>query len=198
MNAVGDFKKHLNPGQVYRRAELEQWSNAVDRHLKQFVNNGVLQKMSRGLYYCPAQASFGDVPPEDKDMVRSFLKSDDFLLTSPNFYNSLEVGTTQLYNTSVVYNHKRHGKFTLGGKVFDFRLKHKFPSKLTREFLFVDLLNNMNKLAEDRQKVMRSVREKMFQMRDRSLKRAVNSYAGERAKKIFNNWLAQGSMEYAV
>ena len=197
MNALEELKNHLKPGQVYRRAELEQWSKAVDRHLKQLVKGGVLQKMSQGLYYCLAKASFGEVPPQDEYLVRSFLKSDDFLLTSPNFYNSLGVGTTQMYNTRVVYNHKRHGKFTLGGKVFDFRLKHKFPSKLTKEFLFVDLLNNMNELAEDRQEVLRRVREKTIQLQDRNVKRAVNSYGGERAKKIFNNWLAQGSMEYA-
>ena len=61
MDALEDFKKHLNPGQVYRKAELEQWSKAVDRHLKQLLQGGVLPKMSQGLYYCPAKASFGYV-----------------------------------------------------------------------------------------------------------------------------------------
>ncbi|RYG31935.1 hypothetical protein EON81_21775, partial [bacterium] len=37
-----------------------------------------------------------------------------FLVTSPNAYNTLGVGTTQLYNKKTVYNHKRHGNFTLG------------------------------------------------------------------------------------
>jgi hypothetical protein len=36
-----------------------------------------------------------------------------FLLTSPNAYNTLGVGTTQLYDKTVVYNHKRHGHFML-------------------------------------------------------------------------------------
>lgn len=100
--------------------------------------------MSQGLYYYPSKASFGEVPPEDEKLVTAFLKSEDFLLTSPNLYNSLSVGTTQLYNTCVVYNHKRHGRFELGGKVFDFRLKHKFPKELSEDFLLVDLLNNLN------------------------------------------------------
>ena len=104
MNALEELKKHLKPGQVYRRADLEQWSTAVDRHLKELVEEGVLQKMSQGVYYYPTKASFGAVPPEDEKLVGAFLKSDDFLLTSPNFYNSLSVGTTQMYNTCVVYN----------------------------------------------------------------------------------------------
>ena len=197
MNALERFKKHLKPGQVYRRADLEPWSKAVDRHLKQLVADGTLQKMSQGLYCCPAKASFGEVPPKDEELVRAFLKSDDFLMTSPNFYNSLGVGTTQLYNKRVVYNHKRHGKFVLGGKVFDFRLKHKFPKKLTKEFLFVDLLNNLNELAEDRQEVLQYTREKILAARAQQIKRAVNAYAGERAKKMFNNWLVR-ELEHAV
>ena len=104
MNALDELKKHLKPGQIYRRGDLEQWSAAVDRHLKQLVNDGTLQKMSQGLYYCPAKASFGIVPPEDEKLVRAFLKSDDFLLTSPNLYNSLGVGTTQLVLSSSFWN----------------------------------------------------------------------------------------------
>ena len=190
MKTLDSLKKHLKFGQVYRRADLTQWSKAIDRHLQYLVKEGFLQKMSPGLYYCPAQASFGEVPPEDEEIVRAFLKSNDFLLTSPNLYNSLGVGTTQLYNKRVVYNHKRHGNFTLGGKDFDFRLKHKFPVKLTKEFLFVDLLNNLNDLAEDRQEVLKYAREKTLQDRGQ-MGRFINSYGGERTKKLFSNWLRQ-------
>lgn len=197
MRTLDGLKKHLKPGQVCRRADLGQWSNAVDRHLKQLVEEGTLQRMSQGLYYYPAKASFGNVPPEDEKLVRAFLKSDDFLLTSPNLYNSLGVGTTQLYNKRIVYNHKRHGQFELGGKVFEFRLKHKFPKDLSREFLFVDLLNNLNELAEDREDVLQSVKEKVLEEPEPQMKRTVNAYAGERTKNIFNKWMTEESLAHA-
>ncbi len=200
MNALERLKKHLKPGQVYRRSDLEQWSSAVDRHLKQLVEEETLQKLSQGLYYYPMKASFGSVPPEDEKLVRAFLKSYDFLLSSPNFYNSLGVGTTQLYNKRVVYNHKRHGSFKLGGKVFDFRLKHKFPKELSKEFLFVDLLNNLNELAEDRDDVIKNVKEKVLGELEESelqMKRAVNAYAGERTKTLFNQWISEESLALA-
>ena len=196
MKTLENLKKYLKPGQVYRRADLEQWSKAVDRHLQHMVKEGFLQKMSPGLYYCSKKASFGEVPPDDNQLVRAFLKSNDFLLTSPNLYNSLGVRTTQLYNKRVVYNHKRHGRFTLGGKVFDFRLKHKFPEKLTKEFLFVDLLNNLNDLAEDRQEVLKYAKEKTLK-ESGSMKRFIDSYGGERTKKLFSNWIKQESMSHA-
>ncbi len=191
MNALNELKKNLKQGQVYRRVDLERWSTAVDRHLKQLVDDGTMQKMSQGLYYCPARASFGSVPPEDEKLVRAFLKSDDFLLTSPNLYNSLGVGTTQLYNKRVVYNHKRHGLFVLGGKEFDFRLKHKFPGELSEEFLLVDLLNNLNELAEDRENVLRSVKGKMLKEPVSQMRRVINAYAGERTKTLFNQWMSE-------
>lgn len=197
MNALESLKKHLKPGQVYRRSDLEQWSNAVDRHLKQLVEGETLQKLSQGLYYYSVKASFGNVPPEDEKLVSAFLKSDNFLLTTPNLYNSLGVGTTQLYNKRVVYNHKRHGQFMLGGKVFDFHLKHKFPRELSRKFLLVDLLNNLNELAEDREYVLQNVKEKVLQESESQMKRVFNAYAGERTKTLFNQWMLEEPLAHA-
>jgi len=57
---------------------------------------------------------------------------------------------TQLYNKLVIYNLKRHGLFKLGNKVYNFRRPNRgFPNVLTPEFLLVDLLNNLDELAED-------------------------------------------------
>ena len=195
MKALEELKKHLKPGQVYRRSDLVQWSNAVDRHLKQLVEEETLQKLAQGLYYYPTKASFGNVPPEDGKLVGAFLKSENFLLTTPNLYNSLGVGTTQLYNKKVVYNHKRHGQFMLGGKQFDFRLKYKFPKELSEEFLLVDLLNNLNELAEDREELLKSVKEKVLEEPESQMKRSVNAYAGERTKTLFNQWLSEAPPE---
>ena len=74
----------------------------------------------------------------------------NFLLLSWNEYNTLGLGLTQLYNRAVVYNRKRHGAFMLCKRVFDFRRPARgFPKKLTREFLLVDVLNNLNELVDE-------------------------------------------------
>ena len=93
MTAVNKLKRHLRPGQVYRRADLLPWSNAVDRHLKQLVEEGTLTKLSGGLYYCPRLTKFGAAPASDEKLVEAFLKDHRFLLTSPNAYNALGVGS---------------------------------------------------------------------------------------------------------
>jgi hypothetical protein len=56
--------------------------------------------------------------------------------------------TTQLYDKTVVYNRKRHGDFSFGGRKFAFRVKPAFPKSLTKEFLLGDLVNNVDQLAE--------------------------------------------------
>lgn len=186
MTALEKLRKYLKSGQVYRRSDLTQWSKALDRHLKQLTEDGTLQKLSQGLYYYPLKASFGNIPPEDKKLVCAFLKSEDFLLVSPNLYNTLGVGTTQLYNKSVVYNRKRHGAFILGGKVFEFRLKKTFPKRLSKQFLLVDILNNLDELAEDRESVLQNAKKKILKDSGSQMKRIVKMYASQRTKKMLN------------
>ncbi len=191
------FKKHLQEGKVYRRADLAQWSNAVDRHIALLVKEGFLEKLSAGLYSVPKKSVFGMVPPEDESLVRSFLKEDDFLLTSPNAYNSLGVGTTQLYNMRVVYNHKRHGEFELGGRKFFFHSKHRFPKKLTQEFLLVDLVNNLKNLAENRDEVLKNVLAKAQTMDLKRLRQSVVNYGNAKTKTLLASLVNQQEFSHA-
>ena len=79
----------------------------------------------------------------------------------------------------------------LGGKEFDFRFKHKFPKELSEEFLLVDLLNNLNELAEDREDVLQSVKEKVLKKSKSQMRRTVNAYADERTRTLFNQWMSE-------
>ncbi len=193
MKRRDQLKQHLKPGEVYRRADLVKWSKSVDRHTRELVNEGTLKKLRHGLYYCPKVSTFGEVPADTAQLVETFLNDDDFLLTSPNTYNTLGLGTTQLYNTRVVYNHKRHGVFELGGHQLEFRMKHKFPRKLSEEFLLVDLMNNLKSLAENQETLRLRVSEKARQMEPKKLKRAVKRYANAASKKYFESVLAHAT-----
>ena len=198
MSALNELKRHLRPGQVYRRADLLPWSNAVDRHLKQLVEEGTLTKLSGGLYYCPRRTSFGAAPADEEKLVEAFLKDHRFLLTSLNAYNALGVGSTQLYNETVVYNHKRHGRFKLGKRAFYFRVKPHFPSKLSEEFLLVDLVDNLDRLAEHKPSILERVKKQAQSTDHKALKKAVREYGGLKARKFFEPLLAQGAMPHAT
>lgn len=189
MKKMENLKQHLKPGKVYRRADLEFWTNAVDRHLQQLVKDGALQKLSGGLYYVPRETSFGKAPAEEHELVRTFLKDDRFVVTSPNDYNALGVGTTQLYNTRYVYNYKRHGDYKLGNRMFHFVRKPYVPNKVTREFLLVDLVNNLKHLAEDQPMLLENIKKKVKEMNTKSLKNLVHNFGSPGTKKLFSSAL---------
>lgn len=197
MSTAQNITKHLRPGEVYRRADLMRWSKAVDRHIKQLTEKGTLVKLSGGLYYCPRQTAFGSAPAAEHKLVAAFLKDDRFLLTSSNAYNALGLGTTQLYNETVVYNRKRHGRFELGGRVFDFRAKSYFPKKLTEEFLFVDLVNNLDELAEDSGSLLTRLRNKASSLNKSTFIKAVKEYGSLQTKKFFLNMIENTNTRHA-
>ena len=180
----------LRPGRVYRREDLEPLSTAVDRHLQELVSAGRLTKLARGLYHAPRKSAFGAVPPADEELVAAFLKERNFLLFSPSAYNAAGLGTTQLYNRTLVYNHKRHGVFTLGSREYDFRIKHRFPRRLSTEFLFVDALNNLGELAEDEATVLARARQRAGKMDVAKLKRALEQYGVRVTRKRVTGWLS--------
>ena len=181
-----NLSNNLKPGRVYRRDMLLSYSKAVDRDLLRLLKKSEIEKVGAGLYYKPKTSRFGDLPPNDKELVKAFLRDDQFLLLSWNEYNSLNLGLTQLYNRTVVYNYKRHGVFTLSNKEFDFRRPARgFPKKLTPEFLLVDLLNNLNELDEDHEKIKTTIKEKMTPDLLIKVKRLAKAYGKINSQKFF-------------
>jgi hypothetical protein len=175
---------HIKPGRVYRRSDLEFFSTAVDRHLNQLRNAGALKRLGKGLYYVPKESKFGLVPPDDKELVKRFLMDESFLLLSPNAYNSLGLGATQLYNTTWVYNHKRRGEFKFNGKTFIFKTKSAFPKNLSQEYLVVDLLNNLKELAEDPENLVTTFLSRLKDFDPKKLMVATQLYGSGFTKKL--------------
>ena len=188
-SAVSRLAKALRPGRVYRREDLKPLTTAVDRHLQEMVSAGRLTKLAHGLYYAPRRCAYGLLPPTDEALVAAFLKDDDFLLFSPSAYNAAGLGTTQLYNRTLVYNRKRHGVFQLGSRQYDFRVKPRFPRKLSPEFLFVDALNNLSELAEDSDDVLQRARPQALKLDATQLRQALVRYGTVGTRKRVSGWL---------
>ena len=160
MKNAEKLKKEMVPGRVYRRQELEGFSTAVDRDLKTLVDAGEVRKLGSGLYCRPKKNALGSEPPDASELVRAFLKTDDFLLTSYNHFTDLGLGLTQVHNAYVVYNHKRSGEFELGGRRFKFRVVPAFPKTLSKEYVLVDLMNHLKKLPDDVSNVRENLRRR--------------------------------------
>ena len=120
-------------------------------------------------------------------MLKAFLKSDDFLVMSLNSYNALGVGTTQLHNMQLVYNHKRDGRKKLGGMSYYFIKSRQFPGKPTREFLYVDLVNNLHLLAEDTERIKERLASKLRGQGLSSVRRLAGKYGTVRTIAFFDD-----------
>lgn len=185
MDTLAKFKQHLRPGQVLRRADLAKYSPSVDKHLQQLVSEGSLRKVSSGIYYSPVVSRFGTLPPDEEKLVKAFLKDSNFYVSSLNAYNALGVGATQLYNQKLVYNSKRDGLHVLDGRRYFFLKNRKFPKKTSKEFLMVDLVNNMRMLAEDSEELKRKLASLIPSLDREGLEKAIKAYAGSRTKVFF-------------
>jgi hypothetical protein len=141
--------------------------------------------LSGGLYYVPTPSAFGKAPADENELIRAFLKDDRFVITSPNDYNMLGLGTTQLYNMRKVYNYKRHGEFKLGNRTFQFVRKQFVPEKISKEFLLVDMVNNFKNLAEYQPALMENVFKKSKEMNSKELRELVRNFGTVGTKKIF-------------
>ena len=144
------------------------------------------------MFYFPELSSFGPTPAKEEELIRKYLDGNRFLIMSPNLYNRLGVGTTQLYNTRIVYNSKRHGEVIFDKRKFSFQRKSHFPNKITPEYLVVELVNNLDKLAEDKEEIIKRLSFKISSFNLRYLKKAISDYGSSKSKKIFASMLPEG------
>lgn len=179
-------KDAMRLGRVYRRRDLGGLTTAVDRDLKTLVESGEVRKLGYGLYYRPRKNPFGDTPPEERELVRAFLKTDDFLLTSYNNFVNLGLGLTQVYNHQLVYNHKRSGDITVGGRRLTFRLVPAYPKKLSKEYLLVDLLGQLMELPDDVGRVLRNLPSHLNEFDQDKLRENLERYGRPAARKMLN------------
>ena len=138
----------LEPGHVYRTRDLSQWTSNPSRLARRLVDEGRLKPLAHGLFVHPQRGRFGLVPPTDEEVMRSFLDG-SFVLTGPERWNALGLGTSATFAAQLVYNTKRSGEFMFGGRRFLLR-RVAFPEQPSPEWFVVDLFQHAEQAAADR------------------------------------------------
>lgn len=140
---------HLEPGRVYRTREFARFSANAPRFAKRLVKEGELVPLAQGLFAHPKRSRFGLVPPRGEEIMRAFLDGSPFVFTGPERWNALGLGTTALFAAPLVYNTKRSGTFTFGGRRFILR-RVAFPENPPPEWFVVDLFENADQAGASR------------------------------------------------
>ena len=146
----------LEPGRVYRTRELAQWGANAPRLALRLVREGALVHVAHGLFAAPRVSRFGVVPPTDEALLRAFLDDEPFVFTGPERWNALGLGTTSVFAMPLVYNTKRSGRFTFGGRQFLLR-RVAFPTAPSVEWFVVDLFENAEQAAASRDDLQRAL-----------------------------------------
>jgi hypothetical protein len=131
----------LEPGRAYRTRELRRWGKNPTRLARRLVQEGKLREAARGLFYAPLPSRFGEAPPPDEALLRTFLNNRPFVITGPPRWNALGLGSTAMFAATLVYNTERTGEFTLDGRRFLLR-RVLFPDAPSAEWYIVDLLQH--------------------------------------------------------
>jgi hypothetical protein len=85
----------------------------------------------------------------------------------------------------------------LNGKNFLFKLKSSFPSKLTKEYLVVDLLNNLEELAEDFEQTVRNFHKNIQRFDAHELMIMAQKYGTGATKKLVKSALRKSKLLHA-
>lgn len=139
----------LEPGHVYRTRDLAAWGANAPRLAKRLVKKGMLLQLAPGLFVHPKRGRFGIVPASDEEILRAFLDGGPFVVTGPERWNALGLGSTAAFAAPLVYNTKRSGTFDLGGRRFVLR-RVAFPPQPSAEWYAIDLLENADKAGASR------------------------------------------------
>lgn len=198
--AVSQLKAALKPGKVYRRRDLAKFSTNIDRHLSQLLEEGALRKIRQGIYACPSPTAFGEALPDEHQLLKTFLRDEHFVVFSPSVFNSLGLGTTQLYNERIVLNRKRHGEFALGSRKYFFHRRLEVPTQkqANKEYFVVELLNRIHDLAEDYEAVLCRLKENLPSFDQKKLLFAKEHYATYSAQLKFDELMAPTEDSYAT
>jgi len=165
----------LTPGTVFRTAALRRWGENPTRLAHRLEREGRVQRLGHGFLYVPRETKFGTAPPSDEALMDALLDGTPHLVTGPVRWNALGLGSTALHVHPLVYNTKRTGTFTLGGRTFELR-RVAFPREVTAEWFVVDLLRHTDSVGLDRDDLARHLvaalkrgrfdRERLFDMAD--------------------------------
>jgi hypothetical protein len=158
------------------------------------LREGHVLQLARGLFYVPDAGRFGPVPPTEREVLKGFLGTDEFVITGPPCWNALGLGTTALFRSILAYNRRRSGEFKLGNLRFHLR-RVRFPANPRPEWFVIDLFENRGCVGADLEGLQASLQTALAADRfdRRRLRAMADDYASPAVRKVVDRCLRTSS-----
>lgn len=120
--------EELKEGAVITVADFDiprQHRQALIKALSQYVESGLLKKVSKGRYYKPRQTRFGEVKPAISEIVKDLLLKDGKVtgyLTAGEYFSAMGL-TTQITSSILIGTSKYHRPIKRSGYDISFLLQ---------------------------------------------------------------------------
>ena len=127
LSTVRDELERLAPGSIVTYKDFDVPKTAVPTLVKAFstfYKQGILGRITKGVYYKPRTSEFGPLKPPTTDLIERLLreqKNQVAYLTGVNTYNALWL-TTQLSTEYVIATDRPRTPIKIGGTVIRFVL----------------------------------------------------------------------------
>ena len=85
----------------------------------------------------------------------------------------------------------------MGNREFEFKLKSSFPNSLSKEYVLVDMLNNLSELAEDTGAILVQLKKRIADYNFDNLYEMATRYGNSMTKKLIRRLHKNNDLLYA-
>lgn len=170
---VRDFVDRVEDGKVFTYDDIRSDKKSVIAiELSRLSKQGVVKRLSKGRYYKPKAGRFGDLPPSDAEVVKSYTKPSKAYITGLKAFNEMGL-TTQVPNTITIASDSSVKKVRVKNMTLKFVPIKRGVKKAERDLArMLDALENIKKIPDtEPDDVVRYVKDAVSGLSDKERSR---------------------------
>lgn len=142
-------KKIIFAGEVFQKLTKTDKKISAENFykvLERLVTSGELRRVSKGIYAKPKKTRFGEILPNNEEIVEIFIEKDRGMVVGYHLYNNLKL-TTQISKKYRVFTRDSHKKSTIQQVVLK-EYKLKYTEEVQNMISMLEVLSNIETIQD--------------------------------------------------
>ena len=115
--------------------------------VSRLYRNKEIERLSKGVYYCPLKTRFGSILPSDKEIISTFTEQNNGMVVGYGLYNSLSV-TTQISKRQIAYSSVIDEKKKSIRDIIIYKHDLTYTTEIKAVIVMLELLKNYRDIQE--------------------------------------------------